>query len=119
MWRDEVILLDVAQACRSIRAFIQGMDRDAFLADRKTQSATLHQLLILGEATKRLSRELRDEHPEIPWSAMAGMRDVLIHGYDQVDLEEVWKSASVDVPEVREKLQPLLARRPGSGEPDT
>jgi len=72
----------MVEACRAIEEFLQGIDREAFLEDRKTRSATLHELLILGEATKRLSQEFRTRHSEIPWSAMAGMRDVLIHGYD-------------------------------------
>ena len=108
MPRDDVTLVDIAQACRSIQQFIAGMDRETFLADLKTRSATLHQLLIAGEATKRLSPEFRAQHPEIPWSEMAGMRDVLIHGYDRVDMEEVWKSASVDIPDVMAKIAPLL-----------
>ena len=107
MPRDEVTLSDMAKACRAIAEFLQGIDRETFLEDRKTRSATLHQLLVLGEATKRLSGGFRSLHPEFPWSAMAGMRDVLIHGYDQVDLEEVWKSASVEIPEILSNLERL------------
>ncbi len=112
MQRDDISLVDIAEACRSIAEFIRGLDRAAFLADPKTRSATLHQLLIVGEATKRLSPEFRDRHPEIPWSEMAGMRDVLIHGYHQVDLEEVWKAASVDIPDVLVRIEPLLRQAP-------
>lgn len=54
------------------------------------QDSVIRCLEVLGEATKRLSSEIRIEHTEIPWRAMAGMRDVLIHAYDQIDLEEVW-----------------------------
>ena len=115
MWRDEITLVDIVQACRSIRAFIREMNRDAFLKDLKTRSATLHQLLIVGEATKRLSSEFRDRHPEVPWSEMAGMRDVLIHGYDQVDLQEVWKSATVDIPDVLAKIEPLISESTAPG----
>ena len=64
----------------------------AFLADLKTQSAVLHQLLILGEAAKRLSQLFRDAHAHIPWPLITGMRDKLIHHYDVVDLGVVWET---------------------------
>ncbi len=104
MSQDEVVLLDVIRAAGLAVEFKQGMDKDQFLQDIKTQSAVLHQLMIMGEAVKRLSVGYRDQHSLIPWKLMAGMRDVLIHGYDIVDLNEVWKTVNVDVP----RLLPLL-----------
>ena len=56
------------------------------------QDALIRCLEVIGEATKRLSQDFRDRHPEVPWRAMAGMRDLLIHAYDRVDLEEVWEA---------------------------
>jgi uncharacterized protein with HEPN domain len=85
MQRDEATLLDIAKAARLVQAFIQGPEKEAFLNDYKTQSAVLYQLIVMGEAVKRLSDELRTQHLEIPWSLIAGMRDHLIHGYDVVD----------------------------------
>ena len=106
--RDAATLLDIARAARLIANFRQGMDKAAFLDDLKTQSAILHQLLVIGEAVKRLSLEFRAEHPAIPWAPMAGMRDALIHGYDDVDLDEVWKTAGADIPALLAALEPLL-----------
>ena len=108
MHRDETTLLDIATAARLVVGFTAGMDRAAFLDDIKTQSSVLHQLMVLGEAVKRLSDGFRARHPEIPWMLMAGMRDKLIHGYDIVDLEEVWKTASHDVPDLLRWLDPHL-----------
>lgn len=85
------------------------MDKAEFLADIKTQSAVLHQLMVMGEAVKRLSRDYREQHPHIPWKVMAGMRDVLIHGYDIVELNEVWKTANEDVPRVLPLLKQLVS----------
>ena len=71
-------------------------------------SAIVRQIEIMGGATKRLSDEFRNAHPEIPWRAMAGMRDVVIHGYDIVDLKEVWKVATVDVLKLIPALEALI-----------
>ena len=89
MPRDETILLDVARAARLVLAFKRVVDKAAFLQDIKTQSAILHQLMLMGEAVKRLSPEFRARHPDIPWALVAGMRDKLIHGYDIVDLNAI------------------------------
>jgi uncharacterized protein with HEPN domain len=113
MPRDDATLLDIVNAAHLIQAFIQDMTKEAFLVDLKTQSAVLHQITVIGEAVKRLSQAFRERHPILPWSLMAGMRDHLIHGYDAIDLDEVWKTATRDVPEVLIKIEPLLPRRPG------
>lgn len=89
MPRDETTLLDIARAAHLVTDFKKGMDKETFLKDIKTQSAILHQLMVIGEAVKRLSQDFRTHYPEIPWELMAGMRDKLIHGYDIVDLDEV------------------------------
>jgi uncharacterized protein with HEPN domain len=108
MQRDLVTLLDIVKAARLVEEFIRGYDEQKFIYDQKTQSAVLHQLAIVGEATKRLSDTFRGENPEIPWKLMAGMRDYLIHAYDAVDLEEVWRAATRDLPDLLERLEPLL-----------
>ena len=111
MNRDDAVLLDIARSARLVLEFKEGLDKDAFLQDVKTQSAVLHQLLVMGEAVKRLTPQYRDDHPEIPWSLIAGMRDQLIHGYDIVDLEAVWKTADQDVPDLLTWLEPRLPKQ--------
>ena len=108
MHQDETTLLDIAGAATSILSFVADLTMEDFLDDGKTQSAVLHQLLVLGEATKRLSVEFRAEHSQIQWRLMAGMRDILIHAYDTVDLDEVWKTANKDVPDLLSLIKPLL-----------
>ena len=112
MARDDASLLDIARASHLLMDFIQGMTKAQFYDDLKTQSAVLHQLLIIGEAVKRLSNDIRQQHSNIPWRLIAGMRDKLIHGYDSVDLGEVWKTASEDMPDLLTKIQPLLPQKP-------
>lgn len=108
MSRDSATLLDVLKAARLAVEFKEGMNKRAFLNDSKTQSAILHQLLILGEATKRLSQEFRVQHQKIPWKKITGMRDKLIHEYDNVDLDEVWKTTRSDIPRLIKQLEPLV-----------
>ncbi|WP_322743710.1 HepT-like ribonuclease domain-containing protein [Vasconcelosia minhoensis] len=63
---------------------------------------------MVGEAVKRLSPELRQQHSEIPWSAIAGMRDKLIHDYDEVDVQRVWLTLQRSIPAFVQAIQPLL-----------
>ncbi len=106
--RDDATLLDIANAARLVIEWTTGLERTTFLADRKTQSAVERQLEILGEATKRLSLTLREQHPQIPWRQIAGLRDVLIHRYDDVNPELLWETATVAVPQILPLLEGLL-----------
>ena len=111
MPRDDATLLDILRAARLAVAFKGDLDQSAFLNDLKTQSAILHQLLVLGEAVKRLSEEFRTRHSAMPRRMMAGMRDKLIHAYDAVDLDEVWRTVSIDIPHLITLLAPLEPRQ--------
>ncbi|MBI4783953.1 MAG: DUF86 domain-containing protein [Oscillatoriophycideae cyanobacterium NC_groundwater_1537_Pr4_S-0.65um_50_18] len=106
--RDTATLLDIERAAQKVLRYKQGLDKAIFMEDDKTQSAIVFQLLILGEAVKRLSQDFRTQHPGIPWSLIAGMRDNLIHEYDDIDWNEVWNTANSDIPRLLILLEPLL-----------
>ncbi|PZO36543.1 MAG: hypothetical protein DCF19_21205 [Pseudanabaena frigida] len=106
--RDYASVLDIDKAISHIIEYVEGYDRASFFQDSKTQSAVIYQIAIIGEATKRLSQEYRTKYPEIAWSLMAGMRDKLVHDYDNLDLERIWMTVSQAIPDLSNKLKPLL-----------
>jgi len=108
--RDAAALLDIVGACRAVQAFTKGMEKEEVFTDAKTLSAVQHQIAILGEAVKRLSPEFRAEHGQVAWRRVAGMRDKLVHDYDNVNPEEVWSVVTVRVPDLLAKIEPLLPK---------
>ncbi len=77
------------------------------MASRMHQDAVVRQMEILGEATKNISMDIRDQNPDIPWKDIAGMRDILFHQYFGVDLGAVWDSAITDIPAIKPLLEQL------------
>jgi uncharacterized protein with HEPN domain len=108
MQREDAFLLDIVKAAKTAVRFKEMATQAEFLKDDLLQSGMLHQLIIIGEAVKRLSKKFRDDHPEVPWKLIAGMRDRLTHGYFDVDLNEVWKTAEKDLPELIKLLEPWM-----------
>jgi uncharacterized protein with HEPN domain len=108
MSRDLVTLTDVAIALADIRKFVAEISKEEFVHDDRTQSAVLHKLMVIGEAIKRLSPGFRQTHSDVKWKQYAGFRDVLIHQYDDVNLETVWDIATNELPELRAQIELLL-----------
>ena len=104
---DRIYLEHILQSIDRILSYISDKTRIDFEEDFKTQDAVVRQLEIIGEATKRISMDFRRKHKEIPWSDMAGMRDILIHDYIDVDFEIVWKTASEQIPVLKRLLGKL------------
>lgn len=104
---DRVHIADMLDAVRRAQRFMGGMDLGSFLADEKTQSAIIRQLEVIGEAARRVSRAFREAHGDVPWQPSAAMRNVLIHEYFGVDLEEVWKTVMEDLPRLEAVLKAL------------
>ncbi|MBP0014057.1 MAG: DUF86 domain-containing protein [Roseofilum sp. SBFL] len=96
-------------ALRCIFQYTQGLDAKTLAENIEKQDAILRRITIIGEATKRLSKEFRNQHSAIPWKEMAGMRDVITHDYDEVDMDEVWKVISINLPELLNYIEPLVA----------
>ena len=101
-------LKDILHAMESIEAFVEGISFETFQADDKTSSAVIRKFEIIGEATKQVPDEVRQEHPEVPWKEMAGMRDRLIHFYAGVDYPLVWRTIKERIPEVEPVIRGIL-----------
>ncbi len=97
-----------SEAARLAGTFIADTTLESFLADPMRQSAVIRQLEVIGEAAKRLSLECRNEHPDIPWKQMAGMRDILIHAYDHVDLDQVYRAVKDTIPLVIAMIERIV-----------
>lgn len=108
MWRDLAWVLDMLQASRKILEYAVGLNEERFRTSGLHQDAILRQLTIVGEAAKRVSVELRASHPEVPWRQISGFRDVVVHEYARVDLQEVWRIVREDLPDLVTLLEPLI-----------
>jgi uncharacterized protein with HEPN domain len=104
---DRVFLAHIRDAITRIESYTHG-GRQAFFSDTKTQDAVIRNLEVIGEAVKNLSADLRDKHPDVPWARIAGMRDVLIHGYFGVRLETVWNAVENRIPELKRYVSLLI-----------
>lgn len=104
---DRVYLQHILDAIRKIESYV-AVGREVFLRDSHWHDAVIRQLEIIGEATKRLSSGFRDQHGETPWRRIAGLRDVLIHGYFGVDLEAVWGITQERLPSLKTQIEAIL-----------
>jgi len=104
---------DILDSIQDVENFIQGMSFVEFKNDRKTINAVVRSIEIIGEASKKIPKRLRDSQPEIPWKKMAGMRDKLTHAYFGIDLEIIWKVVSEEIKQVKPgilKIQECLKK---------
>jgi uncharacterized protein with HEPN domain len=103
-------LKDIENSCEKIIKFIHGMKFSEFKKDEKTQYAVIRALEILGEATKKIPRSVRNEYPNIPWREMASIRDKLIHDYIGINIKVVWNTARDDIPTLLPQIKIVISK---------
>lgn len=105
--RDKALILDIISAGEDILSFIEGSDFQQFSESKMMRYAVERQLLVIGEATRRLSESFRNGIPEIPWEAIIGLRNIIAHDYGEVLTERIWLVASRDLNGLLKTLQPF------------
>jgi len=107
-----VILDQMLRACRSATSFVEGLQQEDFLADERTKQAVAMSLLIVGEAVTRLQRnhpEFLDQHRNLPWRDMVGMRNRVAHGYFDLNFPLIWDTVQNDLPNLLKGLETFYA----------
>ena len=102
----------IIDAVNDIESFTEGLTKSKFLKNKLRQSAVIRQLEIIGEASKNLPANFREERREIEWKKISGTRDKIIHHYFGIDLNTVWDIIKEDLPELREKVKAILDEEP-------
>lgn len=108
--KDKASLLDIIIHARNLPEFITGMDYDDFCADYKTQAAVCREIEIIGEASNRLSSDFQLNNPEIPWSEIIGMRNIVAHNYDGIDLYAIWEVASNHASDLVDQIEVIFKK---------
>ncbi|MCY7277240.1 MAG: DUF86 domain-containing protein [Phormidesmis sp. CAN_BIN44] len=107
--REQNYLLDMLNAAKLAQDFVADIDWETFELDLMRQSAVTRQIEIVGEAARRISTETQMIIPDIPWSKVIGMRNHLIHKYDDLDLEIIWDTVQIALPKLIVVLEDILA----------
>ena len=117
MSRDDTYLVDILESAKIALDYVFDKTWDEFYEDIQCQDAVVRRTLaphasagveIIGEAARRVSQETRDKHPQIPWREMTSMRNLVIHEYDVVDINQVWDTAQNKIPPLIEELAKIV-----------
>ena len=115
--RDNASLFDMVKAMQAIGRFVPGRTFHDYLTDEMFQSAVERKLEILGEAANRVSSDFQAQYPDVDWGSIVGLRNRIIHQYDELDYQKVWEIATNDVPLLLKRIQPLVPDLPTEGKP--
>ena len=105
----KIFLIHILESIKEIERYTHNISREEFLSDTQVQDAVIRRLEIIGEATKRVPVEVKRQI-DIPWKQIAGMRDILIHDYFEVDIQAVWDTVVKDLPILKEAIQKLVSQ---------
>lgn len=105
-----IYLKDILDSLTHIEKYTMHVTLEQFEKDDYMQDAVIRRFQIIGEAAKHILDEVKQSNSEIPWKLATGMRDVLIHNYNEVNLDRSWKTITDDLPTLKEQLEKLLLK---------
>lgn len=108
--RDIVYIKHIRDAIELIFEYTKDLDKESFNVKKMTQDATIREIEIIGEATKNVSIDFTDKYPDVQWKKITGMRDKLIHGYFNVDVEKVWNVIAKDIPILKKQIEDIIKK---------
>ena len=108
MKKDPLVYIDdIRDSIEAIKRYTAGLTKDDFFNSTEKQDAVYRRLELIGEAANRLPDEFRIQYHRIPWNKIIGMRNVLIHEYDSIDLDRIWETIQRDIPELEEYIKSI------------
>ena len=105
--RDRQIIIRLRGEVRLVSQMLDGFELQTFIADERTKRAVCMTLINIGELVKNLSDEFRMAHDHIPWRAISGLRDITAHKYQTLRMEDVWLTATRDIPQLKNELDAI------------
>ena len=108
MRRDDALLADVYESARRVSEYLEGHTRSTFAEDYKTRDAVERRILVMGEAVSRISKEFKDDHPEVPWQQLNNLRNFYVHGYEKLQAANVWDTSKGLVRKVERQMAKLV-----------
>lgn len=109
MKKDPLVHIDdIYDSIKANQKYTIGLSRADFMASSEKQDAVIRRLEVIGEAANRLADDFRSQYPEIPWSGIVGLRNVLIHEYDTIDLDRVWETIVKNIPDLERQVRKIL-----------
>lgn len=109
MRRDTVYFFDIADSAKLAVKYLSDISYREFLQETSKQDAVIRRIEIIGEAANRISEESKSKYNHLPWNKMKGMRNLLIHEYDEIDLKNVWDTVKNDLPKLILDVEKILS----------
>lgn len=107
-----ILIEDIYEAIEKIERYIDTLELDVFIEDEKTADAVVRNLEIIGEAASRLPKDFTEQHPEIDWPKIVGLRHRIVHDYFGVDLSMIWQIIHSDLPTFKKSLHKIYKKLP-------